>query len=160
MEKKVLIAYYSWSSNTRKIAQYINETIDATVFEIEPKDPYTSNYNAVVDQAKKEIKEAFKPKLKKNLDSIDQYDIIFVGSPNWWSTIAPPVTTFLSEFNFSNKIIIPFVTHGGGGEANMIKDISTLCPGTTILDGFVAYGAGSGSVKNDVKQWLLNLKMI
>ena len=122
MTEHVLVAYFSRSGNTRKIANLIHQEVGGTLYEIQPQVPYPNSYDAVVDQAKKEIQAGYKPALQSTLDHIESYDTIFVGSPNWWSTIAPPVTTFLSEYDLSGKTIVPFCTHGGGGLGRIAKD--------------------------------------
>lgn len=154
MSNKILIAYLTHSGNTRKIASYISNDMGGTTFEIEPETPYPNSYNAVVEQAKKEIKAGYKPALKTNMDNMESYDIIFIGSPNWWSTIAPPVATFLSAHDWSGKTVVPFCTHGGGGQARVLKDIAKLCPSATILDGFEVYGSGSGDTQAKISAWL------
>jgi hypothetical protein len=79
--------------------------------------PYPTNYGAVVAQAKQELKADIRPALKSAGSNIASYDVIFVGSPNWWSTIAPPVMTLLSSLDFSGKTVVPFITHEGSGVA-------------------------------------------
>ncbi|NIV37833.1 MAG: flavodoxin, partial [Anaerolineae bacterium] len=103
--ERILIVYYSYSpsGNTRRIADLIRQEVGGTVHEIEPEAPYPRSYDATVDQAKGEIQSGYKPPLKSDLDSAKAYDTIFVGSPNWWSTIAPPVATFLSQHDLSGK---------------------------------------------------------
>jgi len=137
--KNILVVYYSHSGNTKNMAETIAKQSDATLFEILPQDKYPSAYREVVEQANKEIQAKYRPKLEKNLDSIQQYDTIFVGSPNWWSTIAPPVATFLESLDFSNKVIIPFCTHGGGGFGHLEKDIKDICPKSIVLTGLASY---------------------
>ena len=107
MSKKILIVYYSWSGNIKKIAKVIHKAIGGELFEIEPITAYPKSYNYTVEQAKKEINKDFLPKLKSTINTME-YDTIFVGSPNWWSTIAPPVASFLTDNNFSGKTVIPF----------------------------------------------------
>ncbi|HOQ51880.1 MAG TPA: flavodoxin, partial [Candidatus Atribacteria bacterium] len=119
MRGNILIAYYSRSGNTRKLAQLIHQKVGGTVHEIQPEIPYPASYNATVEQAKKEIQAGFRPPLKTKIEHIEAYDTIFLGSPNWWSTIAPPVATFLEENDLSGKTIIPFCTHGGGGRGRI-----------------------------------------
>lgn len=96
MAKNILIAYFTYSGNTRTIANLIHNAIGGITFEVQPEVPYPNLYNAVVEQAKKEINTGYKPALKTDLDSTEAYDTIFIGSPNWWSTIAPLIATFLS----------------------------------------------------------------
>ena len=118
---KILVAYYSYSGNTRFAAEQIQKNTGGTLFEIKPVKPYPADYNACVELAKREINAGVKPELAEKVKEFDKYDVIFVGTPNWWSTMAPPVLTFLSSYDFSGKTIIPFVTHGGGGMARAVK---------------------------------------
>lgn len=157
MENKILIAYYSWGGNTRKIAETIAEVSGGTLFEIIPQTPYTDDYNAVVEQGKREINEGFLPPLKESVANMDSYDIILVGSPNWWSTLAPPLATFLSEHDFSGKTVVPFCTHGGGGRARVLSDIEKKVNAATFLEGFDVYNAGTPRTKNDIADWLKNI---
>lgn len=92
--------------------------------------------------------------LKNKIADLESYDTVFVGTPNWWSTIAPPIAAFLTENNLSGKTIVPFCTHGGGGLAKIAKDITKLCPNSTVLSSFDVYGRGSASVQADVASWL------
>lgn len=154
MGKNILIAYFSWSGNTRKIAELIHRETGGTIFEIQPEKPYPSSYNATVEQAKREIQQGYKPPLKTKLDSIELYDTVFIGSPNWWSTIAPPVATFLSEYDFSGKSIVPFCSHGGGGQGRVVRDIVKLCPKSNVLEPFIVHGGGTGDIQSKISEWL------
>ena len=117
------------------------------------------SHSVVVDQAKKEIRVGYTPALQSKIDHIESYDTIFVGSPNWWSTIAPPVTTFLSEYDLSGKTIVPFCTHGGGGLGRIGKEIAKLCPQSIILSSFEIYGSGTGNAQTTVSAWLRKVGM-
>ena len=154
MAEHILVVYFSHSGNTYKIANLIHQEVGGTIHEIQPEVPYPNSYNAVVDQAKKEIQAGYKPALQSTPDHIESYDTIFVGSPNWWSTIAPPVATFLSEYDLSGKTIVPFCTHGGGGLGRIGKDIAELCPQSTILSSFEIYASGTGNAQTEVSAWL------
>ena len=136
--KKILIAYYSHSGTTKRAAEKIHTITGGDIYEIKQQESYPRNYNAVVEQAKKEITQGLKPALKGDLPNISVYDLVFIGSPNWWSTIAPPVSTFLSSTDFTGKTIIPFITHGGGGLNRTTSDIKKLTQGAKVLDGFDA----------------------
>lgn len=157
MEGKVLIAYYSWSGKTRHLALLIQEAVGGEVFEVEPQNSYPASYTATVQQAKKEIQAGYKPPLERNLDSLKPYSIIFVGSPNWWSTIAPPVATFLSAHDWSGKTVVPFITHGGGGMGKIEREIAKLCPGATLLKGLAVYGQEVEKSPGKVRAWLCEI---
>jgi flavodoxin len=149
---KVLVVYYSRSGNTREVANRIHQMVGGDIVEIEPVDPYPDDYNAVVKQANAELNAGYKPPLKAKVENIGSYDVIFLGSPNWWHTIAPPVQSFLSQSDLSGKIIAPFVTHGGGGSGRSVADIAALCRNSTILDALVVRGDNAG--KKAITEWL------
>lgn len=159
-EKKILVAYFSHSGNTREIANQIHERVGGDVFEIVTVDPYPADYDAVVAQAKKELKSEYKPSLKSKFKDIGSYDVIFVGYPNWCSTIPRPVVTFLSEQDLSGKTIIPFCTHEGSGLGRSATDISRLCPRSTIPDGLAVRGSDVKKSQNKVSAWLQGLDFL
>ena len=159
-KKKILIAYYSRSGNTKEIANQIHKVVGGDLLEIQTVDPYPSEYEATTKQAKDEINRGYKPAIKTKINNINEYDIIFIGSPNWWSTIAPALTTFLSENDLSGKTIIPFITHGSGGLANCVKDIAKLSPKSTILDGKAFSGSSVKTAQNDVSKWLNEIEIL
>ena len=145
---RILIAYYSYSGNTRFAAEQIQKATGGELFEIKPVTPYPADYNACVDQAKSEIRAGVKPELAEKVREFDKYDVIFVGTPNWWSTMAPPVLTFLSSCDFSGKTVIPFVTHGGGGMARCESDMRKACPAAAFGRGGAFSG---GSIRNSAE---------
>ncbi len=157
MSGNVLVAYYTRSGNTRTIANHIVDEVGGTICEIEPEVAYPRTDSAVVEQAKKEIQAGYKPRIRVQVDNLETYDTVFIGSPNWWGTIAPPVATLLSEHNLSGKTIVPFCTHGGGGQQRVMQDIARLCPHSTVLDGFVTCEAGAG--RAEVSAWLRKIGM-
>ena len=156
MSKKILVAYYSHSGNTKSVAGKIKEITGADIFEIKPQKEYSNNYNEVVNQAKIEKENNTKPELV-NLGDISEYDIIFVGTPVWWYTMASPVRTYLSEHNWNNKIIVPFCTHGGGGASNTYHDIQEISQGARVLEGYTSY-ENSGKIE-DIKTWISSLNI-
>lgn len=158
MAEKILVAYYTWSGNTGRIAHAIHRATGGTLFEIRPEAPYPSEYGAVVDQAQKEIGAGFRPALAENLDDIDSWDTLFIGTPNWWSTMAPPVAAFLAGKALAGKTVAPFVSHGGGGLARCASDIAAACPGAKLLPAYDMYGA-SGDLTAKVSAWLDSIGM-
>lgn len=141
-DKKVLIAYYSLSGNTKDVAEAIRSKTGGDIFRIETVQSYPEEYRATTAQAKREINEGFRPELKGKIDNIAQYDIIFIGSPNWWGTIAPAVSSFLADYDLKGKTVIPFITHGGGGVQNTITDLTAQCNGCSVeQNGWVGYGS-------------------
>ena len=159
-DKKILVAYFSQSGNTQEIANQIKSATGADIFIIQPVTAYPSDYQTLVDQAKKEVNAGFKPALKSKVDNIDSYDIIFVGSPNWWSRIAPPVATFLSGYDFSGKTIVPFITHEGSRMGRSVADIKKLCPNSTILEGFPVRGSSVKNAQKEVNMWIKKIGLL
>ena len=156
MDKKVLVAYFSWSGNTKSVAEKIHSQVGGDIFRIEPVTPYPSDYNETAYGIAKEQKDKGIHPPIKNTD-VSSYDVIFVGTPAWWYTMAPPVMTFLSENNFEGKTIVPFVTHGGGGGYTIDKDMANLAKGAKVLSPFVVYGKGGASVDKDLAEWINKL---
>lgn len=151
---KILVAYFSHSGNTRTIAEQIQKATGADLFEIEVRDAYPSDYQGVLDRAKKEISDQEKPALKTMPKNLAEYDVVFIGSPNWWSTIAPAVATFLSTGDFTGKTLVPFVTHGGGGMARCEADAKKLCPKAIWLKGLSVNGSSVDGAASRVGKWL------
>ena len=139
---KILIAYYSYSGNTKEVAEAIQKEIGGDLFEIKAEGTYPDEYRPMTEQAKKEIDAGFRPKLTTSVADMAQYDIVFIGSPNWWGTITPQVSSFLESYDLSGKTVIPFITHGGGGQQNTIADLTAQCKGCKVnSDGWVGYGS-------------------
>lgn len=157
--KKVLVAYYSYSGNTRELARQIAEAAGGDLFEIVPAEAYPAEYRAVVDQAKKEIDAGYRPALKDMPESIAQYDVVFVGSPCWWATVAPPVATFLAGFDWAGKTVVPFMTHEGSRMGRSEEDIQKLCPGATVPGGLPVRGSAVESSQDAVLKWLRNMNL-
>ena len=154
MNKKVLVIYYSWSGNTERTAKLIQEKTGGQLYKLEPVQAYSSNYRSCVDQAKKEIQNGFMPELKAVPDNLDSFDIIFIGSPNWWSTMAPPVLSFLKDADLSGKTIIPFFSHGGGGKGHYAEDIKKVCKKSVVLEDLALYGDGGTAAESEIAAWL------
>lgn len=153
MKNDILIAYFSWSGNTRKIAGLIEHETGGTLFEIEPVQPYTTDYGAAVAQAKKEIEAGFRPELQAVPD-ITLYTVAFIGTPIWWHTMAPPVATFIERFDLNGKTVVPFHTHGGGGVGSFEQDIEKMCPNAKVTNGFGAYNSGGSETVTQIASWL------
>lgn len=160
MDKKVLIAYFSWSGNTKHIAEEIHNQVGGDMFRIKTATPYPSDYNETAyGVAKKQHDENIFPELKDNGD-VSNYDVIFVGTPVWWYTMAPAVKTFLKENNFDGKTIVPFVTHGGGGGYQIPSDMEKIAKGVTVVKNqLVVYGKGASQTKTEIGNWLQEIKL-
>ena len=159
--EKILIAYYSWSGNTKSAAEQIQKVTGGTLFRIEPVKAYPTEYRACVDQAKKEINSNFRPDLATKAKDFDKYDVIFIGSPNWWGTMAPPVATFLTTYQITGKTIVPFFTHGGGGMQHCETDVRKLCKKSTVMPAAAFYGSSVKRSEDEITKWVkscVNLK--
>ena len=153
MSKRTLVAYYSYSGNTKAVAEKIQKLTNSDLFEIEVKEAYPTGYNDVVKQAKLEKQNDVYPELKDN-GNVENYDVIYLGTPVWWYTMATPVKTFLKENNFEGKVIIPFCTHGGGGASATYTDISKYAPNAKVLQGFTSYE--NSAKETEIQQWVEN----
>ena len=156
---KILVAYFSWSGNTRDIAKNIHQKVGGDLFEIVPATPYPTDYNACLDQSAEELKRQYRPPLKTHVANMKQYDVIFLGYPNWWATIPMPVASFLEEYDFSGKTIVPFCSHGGGRLGQSTTAIAKLCPQSTILEALSIYYSGGGTLQDDITTWLRKIGM-
>ncbi len=152
--KKILVAWYSWGGNTETVGNYIRELTDGDVFVIEPADPYPADYRECTEVAKTEINAGCKRAIKGPVPDLRDYDVVILGTPNWWSTMAPPVLSFLTESDLSGKTVAPFVTHGGGREARCFADMRANAAGAEFVRGFVVSGNRARSSKADVEAWL------
>lgn len=158
--KKILVAYFSHSGNTRAVAYDICKKTDGESFEIQTIKPYPTDYNTVVDQAKRELKADYRPELKSKLKNIKQYDVIFIGYPNWWGTYPQAVKVFLSQYDFSGKTIIPFCTHEGSELGRSVADLKKLCPKSHIQEGLAIRGSSAHNSGDKIEDWLKKLKII
>ena len=151
---KVAVVYYSWSpdGNTRFAAQTIAAKADAKIFEIKAEKPYSTDYRTCCDEAKPECRgKQLRPiQAIEGLD-LAQYDVIFVGTPNWWGTMAPPVRTFMTQNAavLKGRTVCLFQTNGGGGMQRCEKEFAELVPESTVLP---AQAFSGRSVRNSVKE--------
>ena len=154
MHKKSIVLYFPESSNTQTIARLIQSQTDSDLEEIKTVNPYVKGYSALVEQAKKEIRDGYHPPIQALKCDLASYDILFLGTPNWWSSIAPPVATMLSENNLSGMVIAPFITHGGGGKGHAEKDIKKLCPNSEVKKMLDIYGDGGAAAEEKIAAWI------
>ncbi|MDF9828050.1 flavodoxin [Ereboglobus sp. PH5-10] len=158
-EDKILIAYFSWSGNTRTVAGQIQKTAGGDLFEIKTTKAYPTVYRECTAAAKKEQQENARPELSTKVAGMDDYNIIFVGYPNWWGTMPMPLFTFLESYDFSGKTIIPFCTHEGGRLGRSANDIKKLCPKATVREGLAISGNVARRAQKEVDAWLRKLEI-
>lgn len=156
-EGKTLLVYYSRSGNTRKVAGYIQEALQADVVELQTATPYPEEYRATTRQAKEELESGYLPPLRATIPGINDYDAVIIGSPNWWGTMAMPVRTFLSEYDLSGKTLALFITHEGSRLGRSMDDLRGFCPRSTILEGLAVRGGDVDSAQGDVTRWLKDI---
>lgn len=150
---KLLIVYYSYSGITKRLAEDIALITDGELRELKPQKPYSFSYNTAVKEARYEIENKHCPPLTEGAEPVGEAEVIFIGSPNWLKTFAPPVLTFLKTVDLSGKIIIPFCTHGGGGFGRMMEDYKNECNNSIIKEGLALKGDYSF---DELQNWLNN----
>lgn len=150
----VLIAYFSWGGNTQGVAEEIQAQTGADIFEITLTEPYSSDYNTVLDQAQHDQNIQARPEIADHIDNMDDYDTILIGYPNWWASIPMPIASFLEEYDFAGKTIVPFCSHGGGRFGQSLTAIAKLAPDSTMGEGLSIHYSGGSSLSDDVEAWL------
>ncbi len=156
---KTLVAYFSASGVTAKLAENLAEAIGADIFEIEPKEPYT---RADLDWTNKQSRSSLemndpssRPAIRESRDNMDDYDTIFVGFPIWWYIAPTIINTFLESYNLSGKTIIPFATSGGSGMGKTNEKLLPSCKGAKLIEGKVL---SSNASKMELSDWVGSLE--
>ena len=163
--KRVLTVYYSWSNgNTERIAKMLQKEIGGDIVRIDTITPYEGSYDDVVNQGQEEVQRGYEPEIKPLGVNISDYDVIAVGTPTWWYTMAPAVRTFLHTESFADKTVIPFMTNAGW-PGNVIKDMKTACKGADIkCEMQIQFDSTGGSrletPMEDITKWIQNVKQI
>ncbi|MFX3617306.1 MAG: flavodoxin [Sporolactobacillus sp.] len=146
--------------NTQFVAQNIQKAAGGDLFAIKTVQRYPAKHGPLVDQADNEQADNARPKLSTHIDNLDDYNVIFIGYPNWWGDLPMPLYSFLDEYNFSGKTIIPFSTHGGSGFAGTINTIAKMEPKARVIkDGFTVSRDDVADAKDDVNQWVKGLNL-
>ncbi len=170
---KVLIVYLSRTNNTKALAEIIHKNVGGKLVALELQKPYPEDYRATVQQVVNENATGFLPPLKTKIDSIEKYDIIFVGFPTWGMQLPPPMKSFLKQYDLGGKTIVPFNTNGGYGIGSSFDTVKELCPNSTILEGFstkggeeiykiyfVMEGEKAKQTEAEIKKWLKKLSLV
>jgi flavodoxin len=170
--KKALIVYLSRTNNTKAIAEIIQRNVGGTLVALELEKPYLANYEATVRQVAEENEKGYLPPLKTKIDSIEKYDVVFLGFPTWGMQFPPPMKSFLHQYNLSGKTVIPFNTNAGYGKGSSFDTIKEACKDSKILGGFIIKGGEEREGKlfvikgqeateaeAEVKKWLQNIKV-
>lgn len=178
----ILIAYFTWAENTlvenpdavdvdavtsasvlppgntAKLAGWIQEATGGDLFSITTVDSYSSDYDECLDQAIKEHDDDARPALTSRVENIDDYDVVFLGYPNWWYSCPMAILTFIEENDLSGKTIVPFCAHGTGGLAASVRDITAALPDdSTVLKAFGSYRPDVASAQPKINEWLAGL---
>jgi len=156
----ILIAYFSWSGNTKQLAELIQEQTGGDLFEIRPETPYTDDINELSGIALQEQQENARPALNGAVENMSQYDIVFVGFPDWWSDMPMPVFTFLEGYDFKGKRIVPFTTYGNSVWGRSLDSIRATLPEATILEGLAVQEHELEQAPTEIDEWLQILGVV
>ena len=156
---KRLVAYFSASGVTAKVAENLADAIGADVFEIQPEVPYTkADLNWMDKKSRSTIEMSdptSRPAIAAKRDNMDEYDTIFVGFPIWWYVAPTIINTFLESYNLKGKTIIPFATSGGSGMGGTNKALAPSCKGARLVEGKVFRSSTS---TDTLREWVKTLK--
>ena len=167
-DKKSIVIYYSRRGqnyvngeivdldvgNTEVIVDYIKEFTDAETFRVETVNDYPEDYMETTEVAQKELEKNIRPQLKDELDNIDDYDVVYIASPNWWGTLPMAMFTQLEKLDFTGKTVKVVITHEGSGLADSIKDVKRVCSGADIKEGLAIAGAEVKDKKSNIERWI------
>jgi len=172
VSEDILIVYLSRTNNTKALAEIIHNEVGGDLIALELVNPYPEDYDAIVKQVAQENETGFLPRLKTKVD-ISKYDTVFLGFPTWGMQLPPPMKSFLSAYDLSGKIVIPFNTNGGYGIGSSFRTVKELCPDSEVLDGFSIKGGSERDgillaikgkrhheAQEEVRSWLEKLNII
>lgn len=151
---KSLVVYFSWSGNTENVAKSIQSQTDSDVFEIVPATPYSDDYDTVLDLAQEEQRNNARPAISGSIEDIEQYDVVYVGYPNWWGDMPMILYTFFDTYDLSGKTVALFCTSGGSGLSGTVNEVKSLEPNAAVTQGLHIGGGSSSSPDNAVSEWL------
>ena len=162
-DKKSLIIYFSRADenynvgyidkgNTEIVAEFVRDITGADMFKVEPLIPYAKDYQTCIKEAKSRIGNA---PIKKSIDDISSYQVIYIMSPIYWGTYAPELETAIKDLDFTNKIVRVITTHEGSGLGNIMNDIKRICKGANVLDDALAItGSKAKDSKIKLESWI------
>lgn len=152
-----LIVYFSYTNNTRTIANKIKEKLNCDILEIKTIIPYSEDYQSVVDDEQNSEKSNYLPEIQDINIDLSKYDEIILGTPVWWYRPVPAIRSFLTQNNLSKKTIKPFATNAGW-LGKTFKEIKSLCPNSIVEEGmnivFESYSNKLVTSENDVHNWI------
>lgn len=143
--------------NTHIIAEMIAEETDGKLFQIEPSNAYPENYTKCTEVAKRELELKARPAINGDV-AVEDYDVVYLGYPNWWGDMPMPVYTFIEKHNWQGKMVVPFCTHEGSGLSDTENKLKTACEGATVLKGLAIRGTiaqkSQEQARKTVANWL------
>lgn len=142
------------SGNAQLLAEMAQKVTGGDLFFIETVEKYPADYRGTTDQAKTEQNDDVRPELSSHVENMDAYNTVILIYPNWWGTLPPPVFTFLEEYDFSGKTILPLCTHEGSRLGRSESDIASICPDARLFDGLSVKGSDAGSAQTEVEEWI------
>lgn len=152
--QKVLVLYYSQTSNTKAVAQEIATRLGADIEEVVAVNPYDGDFQATIERCMQEREQGTTPAIEPLVADIAQYDVIFIGYPIWFGTFAPPVAALLDQVDLSGKKVVPFCTFGSGGLESSVKDLAEKQPNAEVLLGYGVRAARMDAMHDEVDQFL------
>ena len=159
MSKKALVVYFTWSNgNTERIAKALQQALQADILKITAPDDYHEDYDTVVRKSQEEIRRGYRPRVEPAKVDLSGYDTVAIGSPTWWYTIAPPMSTFLEANDFAGKTVVPFATNGGW-TGHALEDIEKACKGADFAPGLAVQFDSTGgsqlvSSQDEIRSWI------
>jgi flavodoxin len=169
----VLIVYLSRTNNTKTIAEIIHQNTGGTLVAIELEKPYPEDYRQAVQQVVRENETGYLPPLTTKIDSIEKYDVVFIGFPTWDMKMPPPMKSFLHQYNLAGKTVVPFNTNAGYGVGSGFQTVKALCPNSSVLEGFSTKGGierdgiylaikdeKRKEAEKEVREWLQKIKLL
>jgi flavodoxin len=159
-KSKVLVLYYSQTSNTKTVAQEIATRLDADIEEISLVEPYDTAFQATIERCKADREKGILPEIKPLKANIADYDWIFIGYPIWFGTYAPPIASLLEKVDLSGKWVVPFCTFGSGGLESSAKDLTGKQPNAKVMPGYGVRAARMDAMPAEVESFLKTIGLI
>lgn len=156
---QILIVSYSYSGNTHRIAQEIQKATGGDWSEIYPWQPYPMAFPELLQQVKQEVQSHYRPGLLPTSHTPQAYSAVFVGSPNWCGTIAPPLASWLYQNDLSGKVLLPFYSHCGGVSGDLRGDISRLCPKADVREALSVIDDGGEELPDILREWFIKTRI-
>lgn len=153
-ETKALVVYFSWSGNTKAIAEEIAKQTGADIFEIVPVNAYSDVYETVTEVAQTERSEGARPEIEGTVDNFADYDIVYFGFPIWWGDMPMVMYTFLDSYDFSGKTVAVFASSASSGLGNTVDAIKEAEPEATVTEGLLLTGSTAEGAESKVSDWL------